>query len=615
MEGGLDSGLPIADYGVIGDGRTAALCSSGGSIDWLCLPRFDSEPVFGRLLGGDRAGCFSLHVEGAEETTRRYREGSAVLETTWRRPNGLVELTEGIVIDVARRLLPQFLLLRRLESRGEPVPVRVRFDPRAGLSGQSLRVERRRGAVVCTRGSLALALQTSPEVEIVPGRETAFVLEPGRPVSMVLSAADRHPLVFVPPEEALGLLEDTDRWWRRWTSAISYAGPWVDSVVRSLITLRLLTYVPSGAPVAAPTTSLPEEIGGQRNWDYRFAWPRDASIGVAAFLAVGHPHEAHSFLHWLLVASRLTRPRLHVLYTLDGKPGTRERELAQVPGYGGSAPVRVGNEASGQHQLDTYGWVVDAAWAMIRSGERLEPEMWRAVGGFADFVAGRWRDPDAGIWEVRGKTAHYVHSKLMGWLALDRALRMARSHPTRESRTRRWALERSALAADVRERGFDPVRGAYVRAYGSDELDAALLVLPLLEFEEEGSPRLTGTIEAIRRELGAGGPLLYRYPPGSDGLKGGEGAFLPCSFWLVQALARTGRLEEAHQLFGELRALSNDLGLYSEEVDPGTGEHLGNFPQALTHAALIQAALALEAATGGPGTRPAGRRTPHARPG
>jgi GH15 family glucan-1,4-alpha-glucosidase len=599
MGGETDSAPAIADYGLIGDGRTAALCSADGSIDWLCLPRFDSEPVFDRLIAGAGGGRFSLMAEEVRATTRRYRDASAVLETSWRTPSGEVKLTEGMVVDVETRLSPQVMLVRRLEAVGGSPAIRFRFDPRDGFSGKTLNAIRRREALVCTRGSLALALQTAPDFNVIAGQELGFILEPGRPLTITLSVSDGQPLVFVPPDEAFGLLEDTDRWWRSWAARISYRGPAVASVVRSLITLRLLTYSPSGAPVAAPTTSLPEEVGGERNWDYRYSWPRDASIGAAAFQAVRLQDEAHSFLHWLVVASRLSHPRLHVLYNLDGKPGTKERVIDQAAGYRGSTPVRVGNDASTQHQLDVYGWVVDAAWALVRSGQTLEREMWRAVTRFADFVAESWKDPDAGIWEVRDTTAHYVHSKLMGWLALDRAVRMAGSNPTRTSRVERWSREKAALAADIRERGFDPVRATYVRAYGSKELDAALLLLPVVEFEEQGSPRISGTIDAIRRELNAGGPLLYRYPPGSDGLGGKEGAFLPCSFWLVQALAMTGRHEEADRLFDQLCARSNDLGLFSEEMDPSTGEHLGNFPQALTHAALIQAALALEATSEG----------------
>lgn len=347
----------------------------------------------------------------------------------------------------------------------------------------------------------------------------------------------------------------------------------------------------------SPTTSLPEAVGSVRNWDYRFSWPRDASIGLAAFLAVEKDEEASSFLHWFLHAGRLTRPRLEVLYTIHGKPGPPEQELWDVTGYRESKPVRIGNGASTQHQLDVYGWVLDAAWLFARARGPLHGEIWRALAGLADFVANRWREPDAGIWEVRGEPRHYVHSKLMAWLALDRALRISKSHRTRAGRVHGWMSERDALAAQIRDEGFDEGLGSYVWAYGSRDLDASLLILPILEFEEPKSTRLRGTLEAVRRELGAGGPLLYRYRAGLDALEGREGAFLPCSFWLVQAHARVGQVEEAVDTFKDLLALSNDVGLLPEEIDPSDKSHLGNFPQAFTHATVVQAALAIQAAT------------------
>jgi GH15 family glucan-1,4-alpha-glucosidase len=591
--------FPIAEYVLLGDSRAAALCAPSGSIDWLCLPRFDGDPVFGRLVGGEQGGCFVLGpADAASLVRRRYLPGSAVAETVWSMPaGGELCLTEGMVAGEAGALRPGMLLVRRVEARGHSLRVRLRFDPRHGAERRVPRAERRAAAVVCSWGDLALALHGFPGPVVEPGRAVELTVEPGRPVTVVLTAAHHEPLVHVSAEAAWDALYRTDRWWREWSSDIEYQGPFRDAVARSLLTLRLLTYSPSGAPVAAPTTSLPERLGGGRNWDYRYAWPRDASIGIAAFLGVGKVEEARAFLYWLLHASRLDRPRLPVMLTLDGKPVPAERELDDWPGYAGSRPVRVGNGARDQHQLDVYGWVVDAAYLLERGGHGLYSETWRTVAGFADLVARRWSEPDAGVWEVRGQPQHYVHSKLMGWLALDRALALAASHRTSARRHMRWAAARAALKADILANGCDADRNTLVRAYGRRDLDAAALLLPVLEFDDPRAPYMAGTVEAVWRELGAGGPLVYRYRPGEDGLADGEGAFLPCSFWLVQALARLDRIDQAMELFSDLVGYGGELGLFAEEADPLTGTQLGNYPQALTHAALVQAALAIRDAT------------------
>ena len=583
---------PIGDYALIGDTRTAALCSSKGSIDWMCGPGFDGEPVFGKLIGGGAAGFFEVGVEGGRTVSRTYKNDSAVLETRLEAPGGAGRLVEAMAIEVTGKLLPPTVLIRKLIcDRGE-LSARVLFDPKLGLPGRLPHTTRHAQGLVCQWGPLAVAVQTFPQVELMPGSEVGTRVVAGSELTVVMTIADRSPAIFVTRHQAQTLLDDTSRWWERWSAETLYDGPFRSAVVRSLITLQLLTFSPSGAPVAAPTTSLPEEVGGSRNWDYRFSWPRDASIGLAAFLAVGKPELAHSFMHWLHHGSRLTRPRLHVLYTVLGKPAPHEREVPDVPGYRGSLPVRIGNDARIQHQLDVYGWVIDAAWLLTESGRTLHAETWRAIKGMADFVADHWPQPDAGIWEVRGEPRHYVHSKMMAWLCLDRVLRIADARGLSSRRTENWREQRNRIKVDVVERGFDDSAGSYVRAYDTEELDAAVLILPVLGFDDHPE-RVAGTVDAIRRELGTDDGLVFRYRRGSDGLDGSEGAFLPCSFWLVQALARTGRREEASRLFERLVGKANDVGLFSEEIDPSTNELLGNFPQAFTHATLIQAALSL----------------------
>lgn len=581
----------ISDYAVIGDTRTAALVSSSGSIDWMCAPHFDSQPIFGKLIGGTRAGSFQLEVNEAVASRRRYLGDSAVLETQIEANRGRGWLEEAMVVHVEGSLLPQSVLVRRLTCERGTLDARICFDPRHGLPGKRACLARHAGAIVCEWGSLAVTLQAFPHVTLTPGNETSIEVQQGTDLILVMGITNRAPAVFVGEDRARALIEETREWWERWAADIRYDGAFREPVMRSLVTLQLLTFSPSGAPVAAPTTSLPEEIGGGRNWDYRFSWPRDASIGLAAFLALGKPEIAHSFMHWLLHASRLSRPRLKVLYTLFGKPSPKEREVAGVPGYRASLPVRMGNDARTQHQLDVYGWVVDAAWLLTEAGHELHAEHWRAVSGYADFAAKTWEEPDAGIWEIRGDPAHYVHSKLMAWVCLDRALRIAEKRGVSERRRKGWASERTRLRNEILERGFDSGGGSYRRAYGSSDFDAALLLLPGFEFDDRPE-RVEGTIDAIRRELETDDGLVYRYKS-HDGLRGREGAFLPCSFWLVQALARTGHRDEAAELFDKLVARSNDVGLYSEEIDPASGEFLGNFPQAFTHAALVQAATSL----------------------
>jgi pentatricopeptide repeat protein len=594
----------IGDYALLGDTRTAALTSSEGSIDWMCLPRFDSEPIFGRLVAGELGGSFSIRPVDLQGVSRQYVEESAVLETSWKTGSGRAFLTEGMVLDVTNGLLPQMILVRELRCTDGNVEVRAFFNPLKGLPGRRPKTDRRNNSLICTWGSFVLVLRTSSPVSITPGTEQSIDLQSGEELTFVMTMADRTPIIFVDPGEARRLLEESARWWKEWLNNCEYSGPHRETVVRSLITLRLLTYSPSGAPVAAPTTSLPEVIGGGSNWDYRYSWPRDAAIGIDAFLSVGMHEEPAGFIRWLLHADRLTRPEIRVVYDVFGKPAPNEIELGDLPGYRGSRPVRVGNAAKDQFQLDVYGWVLDAAWRFEQAGHRLFAETWRSMSSSADFISDNWQRPDNGIWEVRGRGEQFVQSKLMCWLALERALDLARSHKTSERRLRKWRHSRDSIADAVSTQGTDE-RGVFKRTFGSNELDASALV-PLIDLMEFRTIDLQATVDALRNALGIDGALLYRYRP--DIKKGGDGAFLACSFWLIQALAVLGHVDEAAELFDEMCSRSNDLNLFGEEMDPATGEHLGNFPQALTHGSLIRAAVALEASQ--PGRRKDPRITP-----
>src|SRR6266498_1873461 len=415
-----------------------------------------------------------------------------------------------MVAEITGRLLPTTVLVRRLSAQDGPVQAAIELDPRLGGRRRPPKAQRRGDALVCQWGSTAVAIQTTPRVPLEPGCPLRVTVTPDRPVTVVLAVASREPLVHVDPDAAWTALLDDQRRWQTWSSQIDDDLPRRDAVVRSLLTLRLLTYSPSGAPVAAPTTSLPEQPGGVRNWDYRYAWPRDASIGVGAFLGVGKTDEARLFMAWLLHATRLDRPRLPVLLTLHGKRPPAERSLQGWPGYACSHPVRVGNGAADQHQLDGYGWVLDAAWLLTRAGQRLYSETWRAMRGFADRVSGRWSEPDAGIWEIRGDGAHHVHSKLMAWLALDRALRIAAELGTSGRRRRWWQTQRDAIAADV-------------TSYGSDDLDAAVLVLPLLGIEPLDSPGSTAPSTPFVASSAPPGPCCTATYPATTGLPAPKG--------------------------------------------------------------------------------------------
>jgi GH15 family glucan-1,4-alpha-glucosidase len=592
----IDGYAPIRDYAAIGDGRTTALVARDGSIDWLCLPDVDSTPVFGRLLDSERGGCFRLEPTEPFETERAYREGSNVLETTFRTASGSVRVTDALTLADRTIGSPMRELVRRVETLDGRVRMRWSVEPTFEFGRRAPRVERRHDRLVIVAGKDALAVGAWNAGEphagdrAVSGEFTAN----GQPAVIAIASAHGEPLVFVGLRQAEDSLERTDRFWREWSARTEYDGPWREQVVRSALVLKLLVYSPSGAIVAAPTTSLPEQIGGVRNWDYRYAWLRDATWTLEAMLTLGFQDEAVAFFWWFMHASRRSQPRLGVLYRVDGGVDRGENDVEMAPGYRGSRPVRLGNGATNQVQLDIYGSVLDAVWRYSQQGGHIDKDTAKAIASIADYVTEVWEQRDNGIWESRGDVTHYTQSKAMCWLALHRAGQLAEKGLIPDRRDR-WEPEAQRVREFYERNGWDEGRRSFVRAPDLRELDASLLTLSLLDCEEAGSERMLGTIDAIRRDL-ADGPFVYRYR-GDDGLPPGEGAFLPCSFWLAACLARAGRVGEATALMEQLVASANDVGLYAEEIDPATGEFLGNFPQGLTHLGLVNAATAIAEAS------------------
>ena len=589
----VDGYAPIREYAVVGDGRTTALIARDGSIDWLCLPNVDSPSVFARILDADRGGSFRLEPTGRFEAERRYQPNSNVLETIFTTAEGRVRVTDAMTLTDIKRISPMRELVRKVEALSGTVPLRWSLEPRFGYGRADTRIERRHGRWFAHAGAdaLVLGLCDAGPGEAHDGTISGRIeLAQGSSALLSLAASHREPIVIPGREDSERRLERTVRFWPQWAGRVNYDGSWLEAVVRSTLALKLLTFAPSGAIVAAPTTSLPEWIGGARNWDYRFTWLRDASWTLDAMLRLGFHDEAHAFFWWLMHASRLTQPRLQILYRIDGSDHTNERELSEFDGYRGSAPVRIGNGARDQVQLDLYGAVLEAIWVYGREVGRLDGDTGKEVARIADYVSDHWRDTDNGIWEVRDERTHYTQSKALCWVALDRACALA-DEGMIPNRSKRWRSEADELQQFVDTESWDEERRSYVRAPDLRELDASLLTLALLGYHDPRGERIQGTIAAIERELREG-PYVYRYL-GEDGLAGEEGAFLTCSFWLVDAYARTGRLDDANALMDELVGLANDVGLYSEEIDPGTGEFLGNFPQGLTHLALVNAAVSI----------------------
>jgi GH15 family glucan-1,4-alpha-glucosidase len=597
----VDGYAQIRDYAVIGDGRTAALVARDGAIDWLCLPNFDSPSVFGAILDQQNGGTFVVQPAAPFESSRRYLPRTNILETTFTTAQGSARVTDVMVLPNTG-LSPMRELARVIEGVTGTVPMQWHMTPRFNYGTGSVEYGWRSGMPVATSQNHAVGLTCwNAGKPSWSGGDAGsrFEIRAGDRALIAMAGAHAEPLIL-PGREACELrIAETTRFWEKWASQLQYEGRWCDAVIRSALTLKLLIFAPSGATTAAPTTSLPEELGGIRNWDYRFCWIRDSAFMFDALLQLGCRAEAQALFWWFMQATALTEPRLNVLYRLDGGADAPECELP-LPGYRGSRPVRIGNAAIDQDQLDIYGDLMETAWLYARGDYRIDRDTGAVLARIADLVCRIWREPDAGIWEVRGPKQHFTHSKAMCWVALDRAIRLAAEQDVPSRHVARWREERDAIKAFIETNCWSDRLRSYTRAAGTEQLDASLLMLSLVGFSDTAGERINGTIDAVKRELRQG-PLVFRYLA-EDGLPGSEGCFLNCSFWLAGALARAGRIDEAGTLMEELVAAANDVGLYSEQIDPATGEFLGNFPQALVHLSLIDAALAIDAAeTGGPG--------------
>ena len=582
----------IEDYALIGDLQTGALVSRYGAVDWLCFPRFDSGALFAALLGTPENGHWTIQPHGEfRPLSRRYRDDTLVLESELETDTGVVRLIDFMP---PRETNPD--LVRIVEGVRGRVDMRMELVLRFDYGSIVPWVRTLEGTLVAIAGPDAVLLRTPVEQEGRDMRTYAeFSVGEGDRVPFVLRwfPSDQTPPEPIEPERAL---EETVAFWEEWAAVCKFEGRWHDAVHRSLLTLKALTFAPTGGIVAAPTTSLPEWIGGVRNWDYRFCWLRDATLTLLALIRGGYVDEAGAWRDWLLRAIAGSPDDLQIMYGVAGERRLTEIELGWLDGYEGSRPVRIGNGASGQRQLDVYGEVVDAFYQARRQGLAPSDDAWRLTCRLIDWLESGWQEPDEGIWEVRGPRRHFTHSKVMAWVAFDRAIKMV-ERIGRDGPVDRWKSIRREIRREVLEHGYDADRGTFVQFFGSDRLDASCLLIPLVGFLPATDERVVGTVRAIEQDLVRGG-FVERYRADEenadvDGLPPGEGVFLPCSFWLAAVLHQQGRCDEAVALYDRLLALRNDVGLISEEYDPERGRLVGNFPQAFTHIGIVETAFTL----------------------
>ncbi len=588
----------IEDYAFLSDTQSGALVSRDGSVDWMCLPRFDSRACFASLLGEKKNGCWRFNPAGKIERLRRqYRGNTLILETEIETSNGLVRVIDFMP---PRGTNPD--LVRILEGVEGSVQMEMELIIRFEYGSIIPWVKKAHGGLEAIAGPDGLILRTPVETRGEDLTTVAeFTINKGDRIPFVLTwfASHKDPPRQVDPERAL---KDTEQFWSHWAGQCSYSGPWKDAVMRSVLVLKGLTYAPTGGIVAALTTSLPEEIGGSRNWDYRYCWLRDATFTLMALTEVGYHKEAKSWRDWLLRAVAGVGSQMQIMYGVCGERWLDETEISWLAGYQNSKPVRVGNNASNQFQIDVFGEVLFALHSAHLAGLEMEESDWRLQVELLRFLESSWNEPDEGIWEVRGGRKQFTHSKMMAWVAFDRGIKLSEAcrFPDNEHIVR-WKKVRDEIHQQVCELGYNPKRKAFTQFYGSDALDASLLMMPRSGFLPVSDERVRNTIEAIERELMEDGFVL-RYRTGeksADGLPGREGVFLPCSFWLANCLHALGRNDEAKRLFERLLTLRNDLGLFSEEYDPVQKRQLGNFPQALTHLALVSSARILNSETCG----------------
>jgi GH15 family glucan-1,4-alpha-glucosidase len=586
----------IEDYALLGDCQTAALVSREGSIDWLCLPRFDSPACFASLLGGPEHGRWLLGpAGGGVARARRYRPGTLVLETDFETDGGAVTVVDCLPIRSERPDVVRLVVGRRGQVRMR-MELIIRFDYGSVVPW----VTRAEDGVRAIAGPDALHLRTPIGLrgEDLTTRAD-FTVNEGQRVGFDLTWSPSHEALpgGLEVEDAIAAAE---RWWREWSDRCTYQGEWREAVLRSLITLKALTYAPTGGIVAAPTTSLPERLGGVRNWDYRYCWLRDATFTLYALMSNGYLDEARDWRAWLLRAVAGKPSQIQIMYGLAGERRLTELELPRLPGYAGSTPVRIGNRAADQRQLDVFGELLDTMHQAWRAGLGPGQDAWRLERALIEFLESIWAEPDEGIWEIRGPRQHFTHSKMMAWVAFDRAIKAVERFGM-DGPAERWRACRDAIHHEVCAKGYHAERGAFVQSYGSRRLDASLLMMPMVGFLPVSDPRVRGTIEAILRELTTDG-FVARYvtDPEVDGLPPGEGAFLLCSFWLADALAMMGRHREARRQFERLLDVRNDVGLLAECYEPRAGRQVGNFPQAFSHVGLINTAKNLSRPAEGP---------------